>query len=69
MTGRAVARVAVFGYLGLLGGPSIIGSLAQVVGLRPALAILVVLMLAVVVLSARVAPRRQRPRDLDPVAP
>jgi MFS family permease len=61
MTGRAVARVAVFGYIGLLGGPPIIGSLAQVVGLRRALGVLVVLMLAVVVLSAKVSPRRPRP--------
>jgi MFS family permease len=68
MTGRAVARVAVFGYIGLLGGPSIVGSIAALVGLRQALGILVVLMLAAVALSAKVAPRRPRPSDLEPVA-
>lgn len=57
-TGRAVARVSVFGYVGLLGGPPIIGVLAHWIGLRTALAVLIALMLAVAVLSLRVtAPR------------
>jgi len=43
-TGRSVAVVSTFGYLGLMGGPAVIGLLSLAVGLTWALGLLVVLM-------------------------
>jgi hypothetical protein len=45
--GRALSIVATLGYAGLLSGPALIGSTSQVVGLRTALVLVVILMLAV----------------------
>jgi hypothetical protein len=55
--GRGIARVAGLGYLGMLGGPVLIGSLADVAGLPTALGIPVILMVCVALTGGVVAPR------------
>ena len=60
-SGSGIARVAGAGYLGLLTGPVLIGSCASLIGLRLALAIPVLLMLAVAA-GGRVAAVRPRER-------
>jgi MFS family permease len=53
-SGSAIAGVSTIGYLGFLAGPAIIGGVAEMTGLRTALATLPVLMAAMVALSRRV---------------
>jgi MFS family permease len=66
-SGTGIARVAGAGYLGLLGGPVLIGSCAGLIGLRLALVIPVVLMVFVAI-GGRVVggpgPARRRPQDV-----
>jgi MFS family permease len=65
-SGTGIARVAGAGYLGLLGGPVLIGSCASLIGLRLALVIPVVLMVFVAI-GGRVVggPRYARRRRQD----
>jgi MFS family permease len=56
-SGRAIARVAGIGYLGLLGGPVVIGGCASLIGLRLAFGVPVVLMLWVALAGGATAPR------------
>ena len=58
---HGIARVAGFGYAGMLGGPVLIGGLASVFGLRQALAVPVLLALVVAAGAGVVAPRGQPP--------
>jgi len=50
----AISVVTTFGYGGFLLGPPLVGGLAEVVGLRTALGVIVVAGLAVFVLSLRI---------------
>jgi len=52
---RGLARVVGIGYLGLVGGPAVIGACASVVGLPIAFGIPVLLALGIVVLAGAVA--------------
>lgn len=56
--GRAIARVAGMGYLGVLGGPVLIGGIASVLGLPLALGVPVILALCIAAGAGQVAPRR-----------
>jgi MFS family permease len=56
-SGRAIARVAGIGYLGLLGGPVVVGGCASLVGLRLAFGVPVILMLWVALAGGATAPR------------
>jgi MFS family permease len=56
-SGRAIARVAGIGYLGLLGGPVVIGGCASLTGLRLAFGVPVILMLWVALAGGATAPR------------
>jgi MFS family permease len=58
---HGIARVAGFGYAGMLGGPVLIGGLASAFGLRQALAVPVLLALVVAAGAGVVAPRGQPP--------
>jgi MFS family permease len=55
--GRGLARVVGLGYLGLAGGPVVIGACASLTGLRVALGIPVVLCVWVAVSAPALAPR------------
>ena len=55
---HGIARVAGFGYVGMLGGPVLIGGLASALGLQRALAVPVVLALVIAAGAGIVAPRR-----------
>lgn len=57
--GPAVASVATTGFTGFLVGPPLIGFAAEVVGLRLALALVVILCAGIVALANTVAPRRE----------
>jgi MFS family permease len=57
-TGVALAAVSSTGYLGFVVGPPAIGGIAGALGLRAALAVLVVLGAAVAALAAATSPRR-----------
>ena len=60
-TGPALAAVTSLGYLGFLGGPPLIGGVAQVTSLRPACGILVLAGLLVVLLARAAAiPAQER---------
>ncbi|MFI5063020.1 MAG: MFS transporter [Streptosporangiales bacterium] len=59
--GMGIARVAGLGYLGLVGGPPLIGGCASLVGLPVALSIPVVLVLGVALFASRLDPRLARP--------
>jgi MFS family permease len=59
-SGRAIARVAGIGYLGLLGGPVVVGGCASLVGLRLGFGVPVILMLWVALAGGATAPRRAR---------
>jgi MFS family permease len=59
--GRGLARVVGLGYLGLAGGPVVIGACASLTGLPVALGIPVVLCLWVAVSARALAPRVRRP--------
>jgi fucose permease len=54
----AIAQLSVIGYGGLLAGPAMIGGLADVVGLRVALAAVAVLLAALIIMAARFLPAR-----------
>jgi MFS family permease len=54
--GPALAAVSTLGYLGFLLGPPAIGGLAELIGLRAALALLPVLLAGVALLAGRTAP-------------
>jgi len=54
-----IARVAGMGYLGLLGGPILIGGVASVAGLPLALVLLVILGLCIAALAGAVRPARR----------
>lgn len=56
--GEAIARVAGLGFLGFVVGPIVIGGLAELVGLRAALATPVVLVLAVAIAAPALRPVR-----------
>ncbi len=56
---HGIARVAGLGYIGMLGGPVLIGGLASAVGLQRALTVPVLLALAIAVGAGVVAPRRR----------
>jgi MFS family permease len=56
---RGIARVAGFGYAGMLGGPVLIGGLASAIGLQKALTVPIVLAL-VIAAGAQVVTVRQR---------
>jgi MFS family permease len=58
---HGIATVAGFGYVGMLGGPVLIGGLASAFGLQWALGVPVVLALAVAAGAGAVAPRRPPP--------
>lgn len=69
--GAAIAAVATVGYTGFLAGPPLIGFAAELVGLRAALGIVVLLGLAMVGLAGAVAPDAsvaEQPRQPEPVA-
>ena len=73
--GAAIAAVSLFAYGGMLSGPPLIGFLAHAAGLRPALALLIVLAAVIVVASpglrhpgARPPHDRARNADLRPRA-
>jgi MFS family permease len=53
-TGRNIGRVATFGYVGSVAGPIAIGRLAQLAGLRQALALTAVLALVIAALATAV---------------
>jgi MFS family permease len=57
---HGIARVAGLGYVGMLGGPVLIGGLASVIGLHRALAVPVLLALVVAAGAGVVTPRRAR---------
>ena len=59
--GMGIARVAGLGYLGLVGGPPLIGGCASLVGLPVALSIPVVLVLGVALFASRLDPLLARP--------
>jgi MFS family permease len=59
---HGIARVAGLGYIGMLGGPVLIGGLAGAFGLQRALAVPVLLALAVAAGAGVVAPRRKARR-------
>ncbi|HEY4462632.1 MAG TPA: MFS transporter [Streptosporangiaceae bacterium] len=59
--GRGLARVVGLGYLGLAGGPVVIGACASLTGLRVALGIPVVLCVWVAVSARALAPRTPAP--------
>jgi MFS family permease len=59
---HGIARVAGFGYVGMLGGPVLIGGLASAFGLQRALAVPVLLALVIAAGAGGVAPRRRRRR-------
>jgi MFS family permease len=61
---HGIARVAGVGYVGLLGGPVLIGGLASAFGLQRALAVPVLLALVIFAAGGVVAPRRQRSGEL-----
>jgi MFS family permease len=66
---HGIARVAGFGYVGMLGGPVLIGGLASAFGLQRALAVPVVLALVIAAGAGVVAPtRRGRTRRQRPAA-
>jgi MFS family permease len=56
--GPTVATVTSFGYLGLLIGPPLIGGIADAIGLRDALGVIVAVCAVTTVLAVAVAPRR-----------
>ena len=58
--GSAVSVVTTFGYGGFLLGPPLVGGLAEVVGLRAALGVIVVAGLAVFILSLRLGEDQQK---------
>ena len=58
--GSAVSVVTTFGYGGFLLGPPLVGGLAEVVGLRAALGVIVVAGLAVFILSLRLREDQQK---------
>ncbi len=58
--GAGIARVAGLGYLGLVGGPPLIGGCASLVGLPGALCIPMVLVLGVAPFASRLDPRPAR---------
>jgi MFS family permease len=64
--GTGIARVARLGYLGLVGGPVLIGGFASVAGLPAALCIPVVLGLGVACCAAIVVPARSVPEPRVP---
>jgi MFS family permease len=67
--GRGLARVVGLGYLGLAGGPVVIGACASLTGLRVALGIPVVLCLWVAVSARALAPRPPAPGRRVPGPP
>ena len=58
--GSAISVVTTFGYGGFLLGPPLVGGLAEVVGLRVALGVIVVAGLAVFILSLRLREDQQK---------
>jgi MFS family permease len=58
--GSAISVVTTFGYGGFLLGPPLVGGLAEVVGLRAALGVIVVAGLAVFILSLRLREDQQK---------
>ncbi|HEY1084965.1 MAG TPA: MFS transporter [Prosthecobacter sp.] len=65
--GPAVAAVVSLGYLGFLLGPPVIGLLAEGLGLRPALGVILLTSFLLVVLAASVGPRSpERSERIEP---
>ena len=58
--GSAISVVTTFGYGGFLLGPPLVGGLAEVVGLRAALGVIVVAGLVVFILSLRLREDQQK---------
>ncbi|HWD96952.1 MAG TPA: hypothetical protein VG246_11075, partial [Acidimicrobiales bacterium] len=56
--GPSLAAVSSFGYLGLLVGPALIGGIADAIGLRDALGVIVAVSAVTTVLAGAVAPKR-----------
>ncbi|MFF1959911.1 MFS transporter [Streptomyces sp. NPDC058220] len=68
-TGKAIATVAAFGYIGLLAGPALIGLLSHTLGLPRALGLLALLMLAMTLAAKTINTWQPPPPTPTPASP